>query len=37
MTAMRGTIKNGEEMQFTIGTPWRKGSREAGKDGTGRE
>jgi hypothetical protein len=21
MTAMRGTIKNGEEMQFTIGTP----------------
>jgi len=27
--AMRGTTKNGEEM-FTIGTPYWKGSREAG-------
>jgi hypothetical protein len=25
--AMRGTTKNGEEM-FTIGTPYKKGSRE---------
>jgi len=34
MTAMRGTIKNGED-RLTIRTPYRKGSRDVGSEEMG--